>query len=186
MDIAQRPEETVILAEDEASIYLQASHTHVWSPRGHTPVVRVHTNRDSTHLYGSLNLLTGQQTVMRSKKMNSDTTAMYLHQVLQAYPDPDRMILLLWDRATHHKGDAVKAMLAANPRVEVMWLPAGAPDTNPQEHVWKAMRQAVCHAHTFTVLEHLADAAEHHLLSHTFPSSVLHTHAYASIRATFN
>jgi len=184
MDIAQRPQETVILAEDEASLYLQASHTHVWAPRGHTPVVRVHTNRDSTHLYGSLNLLTGEETIMRSQKMNSDTTAVYLQQVLQAHPS--RMILLLWDRATHHKGDAVKAVLAANPRLEVMWLPAGAPDTNPQEHVWKDMRQQVCHAHPLDTLASVADAAEHHLTAHIFLSSLLRNYAYINIHAMFN
>ncbi len=184
MDIAQRPQPTVILAEDEASIYLQASHTHVWSPRGQTPVVRVHTQRDSTHLYGSLNLLTGHETVMRSQKMNSATTGVYLQQVLQAHPD--QMILLLWDRATHHKGDAVNAVLAANPRLEVMWLPAGAPDTNPQEHVWKAMRQHVCHHHTLNTLALVADAAERHLASHIFSSSLLHNHAFSRICANFN
>jgi transposase len=183
MDIAQRPQPTVILAEDEASLYLQASQTYVWSPRGHTPVVRIHTNRDSTHVYGSLNLLTGQETVMRSQKMNSDTTALYLQHILCTYPD--QPIVLLWDRAPHHKGDAVKAVLAAHPRLEVMWLPAGAPDTNPQEHVWKDMRQHVCHGHMLHTLACLADAAERHLRSHTFPSSLLHTHAYPNVCAMF-
>jgi hypothetical protein len=72
----------VILAEDEASIYLQASNTHVWNVRGDTPVVRVHTDRDSTHLYGALNLLNGQETIMRSAIMNSQTTAVCKSQHL--------------------------------------------------------------------------------------------------------
>jgi hypothetical protein len=33
--------DTVILAEDEASLYLQATTQQVWAPRGLTPVVRV-------------------------------------------------------------------------------------------------------------------------------------------------
>ncbi len=183
MDIAQRTEATVILAEDEASLYLQASNTYVWAVRGDTPVVRVHTNRDSTHLYGSLNLLTGRETIMRSQIMNSDTTAVYLQYVALAYPD--QPILLLWDRAPHHKGDAVKAFLNANPRIEVMWFPAGSPDTNPQEHVWKDTRQHVCHAHMLDTLTQVVCAVEHHLTSHTFPSSLLHDHAYNHIRAMF-
>jgi transposase len=183
MDVAQRPQPTVILAEDEASIYLQASNTYVWAARGQTPVVRVDTNRDCTHLYGSLDLLTGKEIVMRCQVMNSDTTAVYLNQILQAHPDLS--ILLLWDRASHHKGDPVKAVLQANPRLEVMWFPAGAPDTNPQEHVWKHARQHVCHGHTFTKLGLVADAVEHHLLSNTFPSSLLHQHACLDIHAAF-
>ena len=92
---------TVILAEDEASIYLQASDKYVWAPRGQTPIVRVNTNRDCTHIYGSLNLITGKETVMRSQIMNSETTALYLNVLLHTYPD--QSILLLWDRGSHCK-----------------------------------------------------------------------------------
>lgn len=183
MDVAQRAQATVILAEDEASIYLQASNTYVWAPRGHTPVLRVDTQRDCTHLYGSLNLITGKEIIMRSQAMNSDTTALYLNLVLHTHPD--QPILLLWDRALHHRGDAVKAILQANPRLEVVWFPAGAPDTNPQEQVWKDARQRVCHGHTFNKLGLVADAVERHLSSHTFSSSLLHQHAYMDIRAAF-
>ena len=173
--------------------------------------MRVTPNRDSTHLYGSLNLLNGQETVMsrdpcpgsrhgrrdrgRSKKMNSETTAAYLEKVLLAHPD--KPILMMWDNGPHHKGGAVQAILDANPRLEVIWFPAGSPDLNPQEHVWKAMRQAVCHTegplwgHTLNTLTHVADAADaadaavKHLETHTFPCSLLSEHAYTNIRAIF-
>jgi hypothetical protein len=181
MDVAQRPEETVILAEDEASIYLQASNKYVWATRGQTPVVRVDPNRDCTHLYGSLDLITGKEIIMRSQIMNSQTTALYLNLVLQTHPD--KRILMLWDRAPHHKGDPVKQLLQANPRLEVFWFLAAAPDTNPQEHVWKHARQHVCHGHSFTKLALVADAVESLLLFGTFPSSLLHLHAFPDIRA---
>ncbi len=60
MDLAQDAPDTVILAADEASLYLQASLMRVWAPVGQTPVVRVAANRDNTHFYGALNLATGQ------------------------------------------------------------------------------------------------------------------------------
>lgn len=184
MDIAQRDESTVILAEDEAGFFLQASNTYVWAPRGDTPVVRVHTNRDNTHLYGALNLLTGQETIMRSQNMNNETTTIYLQHIASVYPD--QPILLLWDRAPHHKGPAITTFLQANPRIEIMLFPAGAPDTNPQEHVWKDTRQHVCHAHSFDTLPQVMSAVEGHLTSRSFPSTLLRDHAYSGIRARFN
>ena len=39
VDIAQDAPDTVILAADEASLYLQASSMRVWARRGQTPVV---------------------------------------------------------------------------------------------------------------------------------------------------
>ena len=56
MDIAQTAPDTVILAEDEASLYLQATTMRVWAPVGQTPSVRVDTQRDMVHFYGCLNL----------------------------------------------------------------------------------------------------------------------------------
>lgn len=49
MDTAQTAPETVILAEDEASLYLQATLQVVWAACGQTPVVRQHPGRDNTH-----------------------------------------------------------------------------------------------------------------------------------------
>jgi hypothetical protein len=155
---------TVILAEDEASIYLQASDKYVWAPRGQTPIVRVNTNRDCTHIYGSLNLITGKETVMRSQIMNSETTALYLNVLLHVYPDQP-------------------ILLQANPRLEVMWFPAGAPDTNPQEHVWKDVRQHVCHAHTMNKFLQVITAVEDRLNTHSFPCSLLSKHGFFEISA---
>jgi len=67
VDIAQSAPQTVILAEDEASLYLQATQNREWAPQGQTPkvalrgraarfrgwaIVRVAAGRDNTHIYG--------------------------------------------------------------------------------------------------------------------------------------
>ena len=110
----------------------------VWAPTGQTPVVKVAANRDSTHFYAALNLKTGQETLLRSDIMKAEVSVLFLNRILQTYPH--QPILLLWDRATWHKGEAIRSVLAANPRLEVLWFPPGCPELNPQEHVWKAAR----------------------------------------------
>jgi hypothetical protein len=54
-----------------------------------------------------------------------------------------------------------------------MYFPVAAPDLNPQEHVWKAVRRAVSHNHVTPRLPELADRFEQHLASNTFDSSFL-------------
>jgi len=176
MDIAQDAPDTVILAADEASLYLQASLMRVWAPVGQTPVVKACANRDSTHFYGALNLADGQETILRSDLMNAEASALFLNQVLSAYRD--RPLLLLWDRATWHKGEAVRSVLGANPRLEILWLPPGSPELNPQEHVWKAAREAVSHNHCFAKLPTLATAFQTHLEQTCFACSLLDKHGY--------
>ena len=155
----------------------------VWAPVGQTPLVKVCANRDNTHFYGALNLATGQQVILRSDLMNGEVSALYLNRLLAAYPD--KPILLLWDRAPWHKGAAIRSALAANPRLEILWFPPGCPELNPQEHVWKAVREAVSHNHLFAKLPTLATAFETHLQQTRFPCSLLDKHGYHELCEMF-
>lgn len=167
------------MAGDEASLYLQATLQIVWAARGQTPLVKLHPGRQSTHFYGALNLLNGQDIAMRSPIMKAETSALFLEKILLAYPDEP--ILLLWDRAPWHGGPQIKAILEANSRLEIIYFPPGAPDLNPQEHVWKATRRAVSHNHSCKKLDKLANDFEDHLSTTLFPCSLLAQYAYSHL-----
>ena len=95
IDVLQDAPETVILAEDEASLYLQTTRMPVWALTGQTPRVWSDPNRKKVCFYGILNLLNGRVTVTRTETMNSPTIAQHLEAVLASYPD--NSLLLLWD-----------------------------------------------------------------------------------------
>ena len=160
-------------------MYLQATLQLVWHPRGQTPVVTVDPGREMVHFYGALNLHTGQEIAMLSPIMNAETTALYLHKLLLAYPH--QPILLLWDRAPWHKGAPIRDLLLANPRLELLAFPPGAPDLNPQEHVWNAARAAISHNHQVPRLPQLAEQFLRYLNHTAFPSSLLELHRYNAI-----
>jgi transposase len=169
--VAQDAPNTVWLVQDEASLYLQATLSRVWAPRGETPVIRTHPGREKTNFYGTLNLRTGQEVAMQSAVMNAAATAQHLQQLLDAYPDVP--IVLLWDRAPWHSGPPIRALLEATPRLQIIRFPVAAPDLNPQEQVWKATRRAISHNHLVKSLPELADRFEQYLLANTFRSSML-------------
>ncbi|MDP9317149.1 MAG: IS630 family transposase [Chloroflexota bacterium] len=172
------------MAEDEASLYLQATTRRVWAPRGQSPVVAVAPSRTKTNFYGTLNLRTGREVVLQADKLNAEVSASYLEQLLAAYPDVP--ILLLWDRAPWHRGEKIREVLAANPRLEVWQFPVAAPDLNPQEQVWKATREAVSHHHRDARLEVLGKRFEAHLMSTTFPTSFLEHRGFYTIHPRSN
>jgi transposase len=184
IDTVQKAPTTVFLVQDEASLYLQATTMRVWAPRGQTPVVRADPGRKSIHFFGTLNLHTGQEIVMRAKKMNAKTTSQHLLQILEAVPDVP--IVLLWDRAPWHRGEPIRDVLAAHPRLELIYFPVAAPDLNPQEHVWKAARRAVSHNHSLSRLDDLADRFEKYLNENTFECSMLTRYGFNSLRPIFN
>ena len=175
------------MAEDEASLYLQATTQRVWAPKGQTPVIRVHPGRECTHFFGTLDLRTGAEIAQRTDAMNALTTAQHLQQVLDTFPAVP--ILLLWDKAPWHRGEPVRKLLADHPRLEVMCFPTASPapkgHPNPQEHVWKAVRRAISHNHRQLKLDALADQFEHHLNSHPFSSSFLDSHGFIALSAMF-
>jgi transposase len=184
IDLLQDAPDTLILAEDEASLYLQATIHRVWAARGQPPLVRADPSRAKTAFYGTLNLHTGEVIATREPVMNAKASARHLQTVLDAFPD--RPLLLLWDRAPWHNGATLRALLAANPRLDIMLLPVAAPDLNPQEHVWKATRRAISHNHLFPRLDDLADRFEVHLSSNTFECSFLDQYGYHALRPLFN
>ena len=171
------------MAEDEASLYLQATTQAVWAPKGQTPCVRVHPGREMTHFYGTLNLRTGQEVAQREAVMNSEATARHLEKLLDTYPEVP--LLLLWDRAPWHRGAAVAQVLEANPRLEVLCFPTATPDLNPQEHVWKTVRSAFSHNHTETQLPTLAEQFEQHLTDTAFAYSFLEKFDFVNLCARF-
>jgi transposase len=171
------------VAEDEASLYLQATSERVWAPKGQTPVIQVDPGRQSTHFFGTLDLRTGGEIAMRTEQMNAATTAEHLQQVLDAIPDVP--ILLLWDKAPWHRGEPIQKILAANPRLEIIRFPTASPDLNPQEHVWKAVRSAISHNHRQKKLDVLADQFEKHLNTQTFTSSFLDAHGFSALAVMF-
>ena len=183
MDLAQNAPNTVILTEDEMSLYLQATTMRVFAPQGQTPMIRADPGRAKTNFYGTLNLKTGHELVTQAATMNAQATAQHLQQILDA--NPKAPILLFWDRAPWHTGQPIRDILAANPRLEIMVFPVAAPDENPQEHVWKDTRRSVCHNHSVPRLPALANQVVNHLTMHTFASSFLDHYGFNAICPMF-
>jgi transposase len=107
-----------------------------------------------------------------------------LNQILETIPG--QPILLFWDRAPWHSGQPIKEVLVANPRLEILRFPVAAPELNPQEHVWKAVRRAVSHNHSLRRLPDLTEQIEQHLTTETFESSLLADYGVDAIRPMFN
>jgi transposase len=128
-------------------------------------------------------LLTGAEIAMRSDLMNNEVSAQHLQMILDTYPDLP--ILLLWDRAPWHRGEAITKILEENPRLETISFPPGCPELNPQEHVWKEVRKAVSHNHQEKKLPELAERFLDNLNSASYNTSFLDKYGATPIWAMF-
>jgi len=133
---------TVILTGDEMALTTATTIQKVWLPIGEYPKVEVRTGtRLRRHVYGFLNLRTGDEHAWKTNYQTMYVTKDILKNIRSLYPK--KKIALFWDNAGWHKGSVVKEYLKEDGNFEIAWFPRYAPDENPQEKVWKAGRSAV-------------------------------------------
>lgn len=65
------------------------------------------------------------------------TVAAFLRRLLRRVRG---RLIVVWDRWSGHGRPAVRAVLAAHPRLTVERLPPYAPDLNPVEHLWSLVK----------------------------------------------
>jgi transposase len=83
----------------------------------------------------------------------------FLRQLLRHLP---RGFVVLWDRGTQHRAAATKEFLRAHSRVSVEYLPAYAPELNPDEHFWALLKNHRMANHGYPDLRTLHKRVAYH------------------------
>ena len=139
------PENAVVLSVDEKSQIQALERTvpvlpmqpHLIERRSHDYV-----RHGTSTLFAALDVATGKVTARMAPRHRQQEFLTFLRQIARAYPDQD--LHLIMDNYAAHKAPAVKAWLAANPRIAVHFTPTHASWMNMVE-AWFSMaeRQAI-------------------------------------------
>jgi transposase len=116
---------------------------NIWYFKNQKPLIEAKRKGRSQSFYGALNLKTGKETAVKVKRQNSQASIEFLKKLGKAYLG--QPILLLWDNAGWHKSKLIKAFLKTTNQFTLMNFPPYTPEFNPQEQIWKALRQNVTH-----------------------------------------
>lgn len=120
---------------------------NVWYFRNKEPIIEAKRKGESQNFYGALNMKTGKCSAMAVDKQNSKITINFLKKLLKTYSN--KKIFLIWDGASWHKSKEIRKFLSkinkGKVKLELFLFPPYTPEFNPQEHVWKALRQAITH-----------------------------------------
>ena len=144
LETAWKDPNVVILTEDEMILSTQTTIQKIWLPIGEYPKIDVATKRKNQSLYGFLDIKTGTEHAFKAAYQNMYITTDILKKLRKIYPGKN--ILLIWDQAGWHRGSVVQKYIESTKgTIKTIYFPAGAPDLNPQEHVWKAGRSNVTH-----------------------------------------
>ncbi len=114
--------------------------SRTYAPRGQTPVLRTPGSWDHLSVIGGVTAEGRLFTHIQDEAVTGDTVVAFLRQLLRQIRGK---LLVVWDGATIHRGQAVKNFLAqgAAARVQLERLPAYAPELNPAEGIWQLLKR---------------------------------------------
>lgn len=142
----------VVLAGDESRVVWEAIVRRAWLPKGQKTILKVHRENRYQNFIGFLNLKNGKPHLFKLLWQNQEEVIKALVKLKRLYKG--RGICLIWDNAGFHKGKLLREKLKTTLSVfYLLNLPPYAPDTNPQEHIWKYAKDEVSNQQCDTLEE---------------------------------
>ncbi len=117
---------------DEFGFSFRESLAPTWAPKGQRPSLRRVTNeRRALSMAVGLTVSGAIYTRQFNNAMRGAEVIVALRHVLRYLSEG---FILVWDPAPIHKNKVVAAFLADHSEIRVEWLPAHAPELNPEEY----------------------------------------------------
>lgn len=170
--------DTVVLAGDEAALSSETRLQRVWLPTQKPAFIQDTSNRKMLHLYGFLDVQSGVAIAYQTDRQCGETTVSVLKKLIQEYPN--KRIVIFWDNASWHKSKEVRDYLATTKQFKLYNFPTYAPELNPQEHVWKEMREKVLNNVLIKDIKKAAKSAVE------FINNSLFKYKFYGVHGTFN
>jgi transposase len=134
---AKRKQATLLFL-DETGVHEDAAIGTTWGRRGKTPVVRLSGTRRRINVISAVSPRGRLWFRCYTHKLNAQTFEEFLCALLR---DVKGEIVLILDRHPAHRAASVRRFLQENKRrLSVHFLPGYAPELNPDEHVWSALK----------------------------------------------
>jgi transposase len=129
-----------IVCIDEAGFYLLPFVARTYAPCGQTPVLRAPLTHDHLSVISAVTPAGRLLTHIQEAAYCGPDIVAFLGQVQRQIPGK---LLVLWDGASIHHGQAVKDYLAggAAARLQLERLPGYAPELNPDEGAWNQLKR---------------------------------------------
>ena len=131
-------ERATIFFADEAGCRTDYHAGRTWSPVGQTPVVRNLGKHESIGMASAISMRGAMFWMTFDGAMNSTLFTEFLTLLIH---DIDGKIFLIVDRAPYHTSKETSEWVKEHKdRIELFFLPSYSPDLNPDEWVWKNVK----------------------------------------------
>ena len=126
---------------DEASMRSDYHAGTTWAPRGQTPIVRASGQRNSVNMISAISSGGQLQFMLVEGRSTAQVVKQFLEQLMVAAEQP---IILVVDGHPIHKARLVMQYVESTQgRLQLHFLPPYSPQLNPDEQVWKNVKERV-------------------------------------------
>jgi transposase len=127
-----------IFFADEAGCRNDHHSGTTWAPIGETPVVKFTGKRESIGMISAISMRGAMHWQIYEGSMNSARFMEFLKDLIR---DVKGKIFLIVDNVSYHKSAETRAWVEKHEnRIELFYLPGYSPDLNPDEWVWKNVK----------------------------------------------
>lgn len=124
---------------DEAGVRSDCHGGTTWGRKGKTPVVRSTGQRSSVNMISAVSARGLLRFMVVKGKVNGAVFVEFLKRLMYKAPRP---IFLILDGASFHRSRCVQDYVASlEGRLRLFFLPPYAPELNPDEQVWRHIKQ---------------------------------------------
>lgn len=131
----------LIYFADEAGMRLDHHAGTTWAPRGRTPVVRVTGQRKSIQMLSAIATDGQLHFMLHEGTVNAEVFCSFLRQLMLGAKKP--ILLVVDGHSIHRAGIVGEYVKSTNGKLELHFLPPYSPQLNPDEQVWKNVKERV-------------------------------------------
>ena len=132
--------------QDESGVSLIPVLGKTWAKKGKTPKIKVTGNRGGFCVTSAISPAGRMVFRIENNTIHAKEHIDFLKQIMKQHPH--RKIIVIEDNARPHIAGAVKDFVRNNKnKIAVYYLPTYSPDLNPDEKVWKYLKNVKLKAH---------------------------------------
>ncbi|WP_051115657.1 IS630 family transposase [Clostridium pasteurianum] len=141
--IIENTEDSVLYVEDETGIRIESVNRRSWSPVGQSPIVESNNTHAGFNIIGATEISKNYNTLINIYPAKHSITSIemleFLKQLLEQ--NKGKKIFLIWDNYNIHKAKNIEEFAQLhNEELFLINLPPYSPMLNPQENVWKWLK----------------------------------------------
>lgn len=138
--------QAMLYFQDESGVSLAPVLGKTWAKKGKTPKVQVTGNRGGFCVTSAISPAGRMVFRIETETIHAEQHIDFLKQIMKQHPQ--RKIIVVEDNAKPHIAGEVKQFVKNNKKkIAVYYLPTYSPDLNPDEQVWKYLKNVKLKAH---------------------------------------